>query len=33
MSYKKYIVELDCHERKQLKDFISKGKGSAKAIL
>ena len=33
MSYKKYVVELDCSERKQLKDFISKGKASAKAIL
>ena len=32
MSYKKYVVELDCSERKQLKDFISKGKASAMAI-
>ena len=33
MAYKKYVVELDRSERKQLKDFISKGKASAKAIL
>ena len=33
MSYKKYVVELDSSERKHLKDFISKGRASAKAIL
>ena len=33
MSYKKYVVELDYSERRRLKDFISKGRASAKAIL
>jgi len=33
MSYKKYVVELDSSERKQLKDFISKGRAPARAIL
>lgn len=33
MGHKKYVVELSAGERKQLGDFISKGKSSAKAIL
>ncbi len=33
MSYKKYVVELDSSERRQLTDLISKGRASAKAIL
>lgn len=33
MAYKKYVVELEDSERKQLTDFISKGRAPAKAIL
>ena len=33
MTNKKYVVELSVDERKQLTDFISRGKASAKAIL
>lgn len=33
MGHKKYVVELSAGERKQLGDFISKGKSSAMAIL
>ncbi len=33
MGYKKYIVELSAGERNRLRDVISKGKASAKAIL
>ncbi len=33
MGYKKYVVELSAGERNRLRDVISKGKASAKAIL
>ena len=33
MAYKKYVVELDVEERKRMRDLVSKGKASAKAIL
>ena len=33
MGHKKYVVELSAGERKHLREVISKGKSSAKAIL
>jgi len=33
MGHKKYVVELSAGERKHLREVISKGKASAKAIL